>query len=273
MKTMCQALQVSRSGYYAWFRRKPSARDQQNQLLLEKIRLAYEGSRKAYGSPRIYQALRREGAVCGRNRVARLMREAGLKAQRQYYYKRNTPTVHGRLEASNLVNQEFSVSQPNRIWASDITHFRTGAGWLYLSVVMDLYSRRILGWSMKTEIREDLVVDALEMAVQTRNRIVPVIHHSDQGSQYASRAFMKRLKEYNIKCSMSRKGNCYDNAVVESFFKSLKAELTKSNRFKTKEDAHYKLFEYIEVFYNRQRLHSSLGYSSPVEFELRNTVN
>ncbi len=273
MKALCQALQVSRSGYYAWLKRKPSQRARQNRQLLEKIQKAYEQSRKAYGSPRIYRVLRREGVICGRNRVARLMREMGVKAQRQYFYKRNTATNHGRLESRNLVNQQFSVDKPNRVWASDITHFHTKAGWLYLAVVMDLYSRRIIGWSMKATMREDLVIDALEMAVQTRRCKGPEIHHSDQGSQYASKAFMEKLSGYQIDCSMSRKGNCYDNAVVESFFKTLKAELTHVNKLESKEDARYKLFEYIEVFYNRERMHSTLAYQSPVEFERINNIN
>ena len=273
MNRLCQALQVSRSGYYAWLKRKPSRRSKENRLLLEKIQEAYKKSRKAYGSPRIYRALQRDGVVCSRHRVARLMREMGIKAQRQYFYKRNTATTHGRLESRNLVNQQFFVEKPNRIWASDITHFHTKAGWLYLAVVMDLYSRRIIGWSMKTTIREDLVMDALEMAVQTRGFKAPEIHHSDQGSQYASKAFMEKLSEYRIDCSMSRKGNCYDNAVVESFFKTLKAELTHANKLESKEDARYKLFEYIEVFYNRERMHSTIDYQSPVEFERRNNIN
>ena len=273
MNTLCDTLQVSRSGYYVWLKRQPSERERQNTLLLEKIREAYLRSRKTYGSPRIHKALRQEKVFCGRHRVARLMRQSGIKAQRQSIYKRNSPTNHGRLAAQNLVNRDFKVEKPNRIWASDITHFWTGGGWLYLAVVMDLYSRKIIGWSMKSVIRDDLVIDALEMAVRARCLEVPEIHHSDQGSQYASRTFMARLKEYKIQCSMSRKGNCYDNAVVESFFKTLKVELTKTTHFKTREDARCQLFEYIEIFYNRQRLHSTLGYRSPEEFELKNGVN
>jgi transposase InsO family protein len=203
------------------------------------------------------------------------MKWAGIRALRQYYYKRHTLalTGHGRFETANLVNQNFEVKRPNRIWASDITQFRIGSGWLYLAVVMDLFSRRIIGWSMKTTLREDLAIDALEMAVQTRGEETPQIHHSDQGSQYSSRGFLSKLREYRIKSSMNQRGSCYDNAVVESFFKTLKAELVRTVRFDRIEDTRMKLFEFIEVFYNRKRLHSSLGYKSPVEFEAETTLN
>ena len=203
------------------------------------------------------------------------MKSAGIRALRQYYYKRHTLalTNHGRIATPNLVNQNFEVKKPNRIWASDITQFRLGSGWLYLAVVMDLYSRRIIGWSMKKTLREDLVIDALNMAVQARGEKTPQIHHSDQGSQYSSRGFLAKLEEYRIKSSMNQRGSCYDNAVVESFFKTLKAELVRTVRFDRIEDTRTKLFEFIEVFYNRKRLHSSLGYKNPVEFEAGTTLN
>jgi len=203
------------------------------------------------------------------------MKMAGIRALRQYYYKRHTLalTGHGRFESQNLVKQNFDVRKPNCIWASDITQFRIGSGWLYLAVVMDLYSRRIIGWSMKTTLREELAIDALEMAIQTREKETPLIHHSDQGSQYSSKAYQAKLEEYRIKSSMNQRGSCYDNAVVESFFKTLKAELVRTVRFDRIEDTRMKLFEFIEVFYNRQRLHSTLGYKSPVEFEGRTTLN
>ena len=219
--------------------------------------------------------MKKEGFDWGRNRVARLMKMAGIRALRQYYYKRHTLalTGHGRFESQNLVKQNFDVRKPNCIWASDITQFRIGSGWLYLAVVMDLYSRRIIGWSMKTTLREELAIDALEMAIQTREKETPLIHHSDQGSQYSSKAYQAKLEEYRIKSSMNQRGSCYDNAVVESFFKTLKAELVRTVRFDRIEDTRMKLFEFIEVFYNRQRLHSTLGYKSPVEFESRTTLN
>jgi putative transposase len=271
---LCRALGVSRSGYYAWAHRKPSKRTKEDVVVLGEIREVYAISRKAYGSPRIHATLKKEGFNWGRNRIARLMKLAGIRALRQYCYKRHTLalTGHGRFESDNLVKQNFDVEKPNRIWASDITQFRTGAGWLYLAVVMDLFSRRIIGWSMQSTLREDLAIDALEMAVQGRNK-TPAIHHSDQGSQYSSRAYQAKLKEHRIQSSMNKRGSCYDNAVVESFFKTLKAELVRTVRFNTKEEAKSKLFEYIEVFYNRRRLHSTLGYKSPVEFESRTTPN
>ncbi len=244
MNLLCGALGVTRSGYYTWLNRKPSKRAKENQVILGVIREVYIEFRKAYGSPRIYAELKNRGFSWGLNRVAKLM-----------------------------VNQNFEVKKPNRIWASDITQFRIGSGWLYLAVVMDLYSRRIIGWSMKTTLREELAIDALEMAIQTREEKTPLIHHSDQGSQYSSRGFMAKLKEYGIKSSMNQRGSCYDNAVVESFFKTLKAELVRTVRFDRLEDTRMKLFEFIEVFYNRQRLHSTLGYKSPVEFEGRTTLN
>jgi putative transposase len=255
--------------------RKPSKRANENQVVLGKIREVYSNSRKAYGSPRVHAELKRNGFDWGRNRIAKLMKWAGIRALRQYYYKRHTLalTGHGRFETANLVNQNFEVKRPNRIWASDITQFRIGSGWLYLAVVMDLFSRRIIGWSMKTTLREDLAIDALEMAVQTRGEETPQIHHSDQGSQYSSRGFLSKLREYRIKSSMNQRGSCYDNAVVESFFKTLKAELVRTVRFDRIEDTRMKLFEFIEVFYNRKRLHSSLGYKSPVEFEAGTTLN
>ncbi len=183
---LCRVLGVSRSGYYAWVKRKPSERDKENLMVLQEIREVYLISRKAYGSPRVHAALKREGFDWGRNRIAKLMKRAGIRALRQNYYRRCTLTNHGRMRTQNLVNQKFDVQKPNHIWASDITQFRTGAGWLYLAVVMDLYSRRIIGWSMQSYLREELAIDALKMAIQERSEKTPAIHHSDQGSQYSS---------------------------------------------------------------------------------------
>ena len=202
------------------------------------------------------------------------MRVAGLRALRQYFRRRGyKKAAHGRLESKNLVNRNFNVPVPNRVWASDITQFWTGSGWLYLAVVMDLFSRRIIGWSMKTTLREELVIDALDMAIEVRGDEVPEIHHSDQGSQYSSFAFRDKLAEHKIQSSMNYKGSCYDNAVVESFFKTLKNELIRTVRLNSREEARSKVFDYIEVFYNRNRLHSSLGYKSPVEFEALSTLS
>lgn len=267
---MCEVLEVSTSGYYAWLKRPISARAQTNTVLVEKIRKVHQESHKTYGSPRIHAALVKEGVVCGHNRIARLMREEKIFSKRHIRYRRRSLTRHGRCDARNLLNRRFDVAQPNRVWAADITYFWTGSGWLYLAVVMDLYSRRIVGWTMRSRVTEGLAVDALEMAILARNPKEELIHHSDQGSQYSSHTFRTKLQEYRILCSMSYKGDCYDNAVVESFFKTLKSELMGGIRFKTREEAKSRIFEFIEVFYNRRRLHSTLGYLSPVEYELQN---
>ncbi|OVE76505.1 transposase [bacterium F11] len=270
---MCRVLNVSASGYYAWRNRPLSRRAQENYQLVTKIREVHQKNRKAYGSPRVYQALRNEGILCGRHRVARLMRAHGIKARRALYYKRRSQTKHGRGIADNLVKRQFHVPIPNQIWAGDITCFWTGSGWLYLAVVLDLYSRRVIGWSMGGRITELLTIDALKMALLNRTPEKGLIHHSDQGSQYGSDSFQKTLRDHGMECSMSFKGDCYDNAVVESFFKTLKAELPREERrFPTREIARTKLFDYIEVFYNRKRLHSTLGYMSPVQYEERNSA-
>ena len=267
MKTMCRVLQVSKSGYYAWIGRPASQRAKTNARLVDEIKTVYAENRKAYGSPRIHVALQKKGILCGHNRVARLMRSNYIIAQRQFRRKRHQITSHGRNLAPNLVNRNFHVTKPDYVWAADITVLWSGSGWLYLAVVMDLYSRRIIGWAMQKRMTEDLAVNALKMAVDHRKPKGEIIHHSDQGSQYASDSFRRELKLNRITPSMSHKGDCYDNAVVESFFKSLKAEIPKEDRSKTREETRSKLFEYIEVFYNRKRLHSTLGYQSPVEYE------
>ena len=267
MKTMCQVLEVSKSGYYAWAKRPPSRRCQANTRLVEDIKKIHLESRKTYGSPRTHAELIRQGIRCGHNRVAHLMRLNYIVSQRQFHRRQRHVTSHGRSMTSNLLNQDFRVSEPNHVWAADITVLWSGSGWLYLAVVMDLYSRRIIGWAMQKLMTDDLVINALDTALGQRKSHRDLIHHSDQGSQYASEVFLRTLQKNNITPSMSRRGNCYDNAVVESFFKSLKTELCKGVRFKTREEARSMIFEYIEVFYNRRRLHSTLGYQSPVEYE------
>ena len=264
---MCRVLQVSKSGYYSWIRRPLSRTTATNARLVDEIRLAHEENRKAYGSPRIYIVLRNKGILCGHNRIARLMRLNSIVAQRQFRRKRQNITSHGRSLVQNLVNRNFHVLTPNRIWASDITVLWSGSGWLYLAVVMDLYSRRVIGWAMQKRMTGDLTINALRMAVDQRRPKGELIHHSDQGSQYSSDSFKQELLQHSITPSMSRKGNCYDNAVVESFFKTLKAEIAKADRSKTREETRSRIFEYNEVFYNRKRLHSTLGYKSPVEYE------
>jgi len=273
VKAMCDALGVSRSGYYAWANRSISQRSQANTRLVEAIQKVHVTSRRTYGSPRIHAALVRQGVPCGRNRVARLMRLNGVISQRQFHRRQRHATSHGRSMTSNLLGQNFRVFKANHVWASDITVLWSGSGWLYLAVVMDLYSRRIIGWAMRKRMTDNLVIDALETALGQRQPQRELIHHSDQGSQYASAAFLSTLQKNHIIPSMSRKGNCYDNAVVESFFKSFKVELCKEARFKTREEARAKIFEYIEVFYNRKRLHSTLGYRSPVEYERLHLLN
>ena len=264
---MCQLLGVSRSGYYAWTQRRPSAHAQANAQLVDRIRQFHVRSQGRYGSPRIHAQLMREGIRCGHNRVARLMRQHRLVATRWRRHKRHAAPVTGRWLAENLVNRQFTVAQPNHVCVADISGVWTGSGWLYLAVVLDLYSRRVVGWAMQGRMTEQLVVDALQMAWLRRQPSSPLIHHSDQGSQYAGERFQAQLVARGIRCSMSRRGNCYDNAVAESFFKTLKTELTNGRRFPTREDARAAVFDYVEVFYNRQRLHSTLGYRSPAEFE------
>ena len=264
---MCRILEVSKSGYYAWAQRPMSQRSKANARLVEDIKIVHAQSRRTYGSPRVHAELIRQGVHCGHNRVARLMRLNYIISQRQFHRRQRHATSHGRSLTTNLVNRNFRVAKPNYVWAADITVIWSGSGWLYLAVVMDLYSRRIIGWAMQKRMTDDLVINALDTALGQRNPQDGLIHHSDQGSQYASESFRNALQDNHIAPSMSRKGDCYDNAVAESFFKSLKVELCKEAHFKTREDARSRIFEYIEVFYNRKRLHSTLGYRSPVEYE------
>lgn len=265
---MCKILKVSKSGYYAWLDRPVSKRDSENARLVSRIQDIHSKSRQSYGYPRVHAKLKNMNIHVGRNRVAHLMRENHIKAKRQSrYVKSNLFNTHRKNVALNLLDQKFRAEIPNDIWASDITSFWTGSGWLYLSVVMDLYSRRIIGWSMGSRMDESLAVSALNMALDQRCSQAPRLHHSDQGTQYMSKSYRNILEENNITRSMSRKGNCYDNAVVESFFKTLKIEINYEKYIQSREEAKRVIFDYIEVFYNRQRLHSTLGYKSPIEFE------
>ena len=265
---MCRVLNVSRSGYYAWRDRSPSGRSLENEALLASIRRIHIETKKRYGAPRIYKQLQTERVPCGKNRIARLMRQEGIVPARIHRYKCATRSRQRRLlVAPNVLNRNFRVNQPNRVWAGDITCFWTGSGWLHLAVVMDLFSRRIIGWAMGNRMTEELTLGSLGMALLTRQPKHPLLHHSDQGSQYMADRFQAMLKNHQITPSMSRKGDCYDNAVLESFFKSVKAEIPWHRRFKTREEARKELFEYIEVFYNRKRLHSTLGYKSPMTYE------
>ncbi len=266
---MSRVLGVGRSGYYAWRSRPTCARKQANQALVVQINEEYRSSRETYGSPRIHATLRRKGVLCGRNRVARLMQLHGLTARKKQ--KRRLVTTQreaGARPAPNLLNQDFSAPAPNQKWVSDITYIDTAEGWLYLASVLDLFSRQIVGWAMADRIDAALVEEAFEMAVLRRDPTAGLLHHSDQGRQYTSAAYQSCLADLHCQVSMSRVGNCYDNAVMESFFGTLKAECA-TQQFTTQAQARTAIFEYIEAWYNRQRLHSSLGYLSPMEFELK----
>ena len=270
VKRMCHALAVQRGGYYAWRRRTPSTRAQANEVLLKLIREEHETSRKTYGSPRIQKVLERKGVLCGKNRVARLMRMHGIAAKKRHkWHPTTTQRKPGVVPAPNWLNQEFTAVAPNRKWVSDFTYIDTAEGWLDLATVLDLFSRKVVGWAMSEWMDTDLVETAWQMALLGRRPEPGLLHHSDQGSQYTSAAYQKSLTTALVQLSMSRVGNCYDNAVAESFFGTLKTECV-TGQFATRALAHTSIFEYIEVWYNRQRLHSTLGYLSPVEFERSN---
>lgn len=261
-----KVLGVSKSGYYRWKKQPQSKRSQENQFLLGKIQAIFHQGRKKYGSPRITHRLRQMGHKVSQKRVARLMKKNGIVAKRRKKFVNTTDSKHGLPIAENLLNRQFQVDSPNEVWAGDITYVATKQGWLYLCVVLDLYSRKVIGWSMRQDLTTPLVTDALEMALQRRKPTGALMFHSDRGVQYASDLFRKQLVCHNIVQSMSRKGNCWDNAVVESFFGSLKEEVC-AKVFENQDEAKSALFEYIEVFYNRIRLHSTLGYISPEQFE------
>jgi putative transposase len=264
---MCEQLDVSRSGFYAWRERPESARQQQDEQLAKEVAQVHQESRGTYGSPRVHAEMRARGRKVSRKRVARLMKKQRLAARKKRRSVRTTDSNHSHPVAPNVLERDFSPDKPNSTWATDITYVWTGEGWLYLAVVLDLFSRLVVGWSMSEHIDTQLVLGALEMALEGRQPPQGLIHHSDRGSQYASAEYRQALASRGIQCSMSRKGNCWDNAVVESFFSSLKMELVYLTDFDTRHKARSALFEYIEVFYNRRRRHSSLGYLSPMEFE------
>ena len=265
VRSLCMALGVSPSGYYAWRDRRPGRRVLDNARLLQRITQLHVQAREAYGAERMWQALRREGETCGRHRVRRLRRAHGIEAKRRQRYVRTRSTYQRVPPAPNLLAWPFVSEAPDRIWVTDITYVPTRAGWLYLAAVLDLHTRQIVGWAMSGCAHQALVSAALQMAIERRKPVPGAIHHSDQGSQYTSGAYLAQLRAAGLRPSMSRKGMPYDNAAMESFFSSLKQELTHHERFATLDEAKVKLFDYIEVFYNRQRLHSSLGYRTPVE--------
>jgi putative transposase len=267
VRAMCRVLGASRSGYYRWLKGLESQRVRGDRRLKVEIRAVYRRNRGRYGSPRVHRALQQQGVKCGENRVARLMKEEGLQARRDRRFKVTTRSVSGRRVASNRLNQEFSVPRLDTVWAGDITYLWTREGWLYLAVLLDLCSRRVVGWSSSDRLSSPLVESALETAFRQRRPAPGLLHHSDQGGQYTSLDYQAALAAQGVQVSMSRRGNCYDNAMVESFFSTLKAELEGYGHYETRRQAQAELFEYIEVFYNRQRQHSSLAYRSPAEFE------
>lgn len=269
---MCKVLDVSPSGYYAWLKRPPSAREVANAELTERIRTIHEESRQTYGAPRIHAELEDEGQSVGKNRVARLMREAGIEGVSRRRRRGTTKRSPDTRPAPDLVERAFgSPSGPDQLWVADITYIPTWAGFLYLSVVVDAWSRRVVGWSMANHLRTELVLDALNMALWQR-KPEAVIHHSDQGTQYTSIAFGLRCKEAGVRPSMGSRGDCYDNALCESFFATVECELLDRRRFATQAEAKMAVFDFIEGFYNPRRRHSSLGHQSPVTFEKRHAA-
>lgn len=268
VEKMARVLNVSRSGYYAWRRREASCRAREDEQLTELIAEIQEHHAKyRYGSRRMTRALRARGRYVGRSRVARLMRENGLNARRRKKYRVTTMSAHKHSVADNLVDRQFRPEAPNTVWASDLTYIATAEGWLYLCVVIDLFSRRVVGWAMSRRLGTRMALQALWMAITGRGNPRSVIFHSDRGVQYASRRFRRVLRSRGFLQSMSRKGDCWDNACVESFFKTLKSELIGTTIFESRAAAERAIFEYIEAFYNRVRLHSTLGYMSPAQFE------
>jgi putative transposase len=267
IRDMCRWLDVSRSGYYAWKRRPVSRRRMADVRLLEWIVSIHQESRRCYGAPRVHAELRAQGMRVGLKRVARLMREYGLRARHRRRYRRPSGGKHNWPVSDNELGRNFVVGDRDRVWVADITYIPTAEGWLYLAVVMDLYSRRIVGWSVSGHMTRKLVINALRAALLQRQPRPGLVHHSDQGSQYASTDYQLMLRRNGIRGSMNRAGDCYDNAVMESFFSSLKREWVDGKSYRTREEARRDLFEYIEVFYNRKRRHSALGQVSPVEYE------
>jgi transposase InsO family protein len=265
---MCKVLNLARSGYYAWCKRKTSPRTQENEILSDQIKQIYQASRQSYGSPRIHAALLAKGFQVGRKRVVRLMAKLGIGARSKRKFKATTDSEHDSPIAKNVLGRDFTTTEPDRAWVADMTYIWTTEGWLYLAVIIDLFSRRVVGWSMADHMRTELVLTALDAALGQR---IPsqagLVFHSDRGSQYASADYRDALLKADITCSMSRRANCWDNAVAESFFGTLKIELIYPRIFSTKAIARTSIAEWIEVFYNRQRIHSTIGYLSPVQFE------
>jgi putative transposase len=267
---LCEALGVSRAGFYAWRTRSPSARAKANEQLLARVRASFLASDRTYGARRVWHDLLAEGVSCGRHRIERLMRQAALRARpRRRRVPSNTGVRSTNAVAPNVLDRTFTAASVNRKWVADFTYLWTAEGWLYVAAVVDLFSRRVVGWSMSATMTAQLVTDALVMAIWRRGKPEAVLHHSDRGSQYTSEPFQRLLADQGLSCSMSRSGNCWDNAAMESFFSSLKTERTAAKTYRTRAQAKADVFDYIERFYNPKRRHSTLGYLSPMEFEMQ----
>ena len=264
---MCHVLEVSVSGYYAWHKREPSQHSREDAALAAKVETAFENNRRVYGSPRIYAELHAQGIPCGQKRVARLMRELGISAQLPRHRTITTHSEKGVPVAANLLQQDFHADRPNQKWTTDTTYIWTQEGWLYLAVVLDLFSRMVVGWSMAANQDATLVLQALQMAIARRRPEAELLHHSDRGSTYTSASYLELVQEHGMVSSMSRSANCYDNAVTESLFHSFKGECVDREVFQTRAQARCAIFDYLEGFYNRTRRHSTLQYMSPVMYE------
>lgn len=273
---MCNVLEVSRSGYYKWKDRPESDRERQHKEWTEQVKEVYDQSRELYGSPKVASKLRQQGVDISERTVTRIMKEQQWRSRTVKKYKATTNSKHSLPVQDNVLNQDFTASKPNEKWVTDITYIATGEGWLYLASVMDLYSRKIVGWHMSDRMTKELVLQALKQAHGRQQPGSKVLHHSDRGSQYASHDYQKQLQIYSMIGSMSRKGNCYDNACIESFHSIIKKELIYLNTYETRSEAEKSIFEYIEVFYNNERIHSSIQYCTPTDFERQyyfNTIN
>ena len=267
VRILCAVLEVSASGYYAWRGRPETARAIADRGLAADIRRVHADARSVYGSPRVHAALRAEGLRVGVNRVARLMRHHGIRGRHKRRAPRTTDSRHSLPLAPNLLDRQFTAPAPNRVWLADMTYIPTNEGWLYLAVVLDLFSRRVVGWAMRETMPQELTITALQMAITNRRPGSGLVHHSDRGSQYAAHAYRRLMDESGLLCSMSRKGDCWDNAPMESFFGSMKCELDDGQAFETRQAARNAVFAFIEGFYNRRRLHSAIGYRSPADME------
>lgn len=264
---MCKTFEVSESGYYTWRKRDRSAKEGKELSLVRKIEEIHQGSRGSYGSPRILRVLKGLGESCNKTKVERLMKKNGIRAKTKRKFRVTTDSKHNLPVAPNLLDRNFSPEKPNQVWASDITYVWTREGWLFLAVIVDLFSRQVVGWSLEKTMTKELVCSALRQAYFRRKPGTGLLFHSDRGSQYCSKEFRKLLRDYKMLQSQSRKANCWDNACVESFFHTLKTEMIYHEDFMTREQAHRGIFDWVEAFYNRERLHSTLGYKSPVDFE------